>query len=112
MTNISLDRLLETCQRNNATEALLVPGANPVVRLDQGWRALATKRLTLSDVVSMADAAVGRKPVQSDGYSHHDFKYGKARFRAVAFGYPKTRVLLLVHLSADRQDDPPLAVVG
>ena len=102
-TNISLARVLETCCRLHAADALLTPGSPPLVRHYGVWRSLKSPRVLMSDVVSMAMETVGARPsAGADGYTYTDFNFGNvARFRAMAFGYPQTTLLLLVHLSAD-----------
>ena len=104
-TNVSLERVLETCRTRSASDAFLIPGAQVLIRIRGGWRTLQTNRVTVADLASMAARTVGPNPaINEGGYAHCDFNFGNvARFKAMAFGYPETTALLLVQLT----DDPP-----
>jgi Tfp pilus assembly pilus retraction ATPase PilT len=92
------DRLFGTCYKGGGTDLFLIPGSPPLIRLADGWHSmLAGGDLTLPDVVSLARERLGATPDgQADGYSFSDFAFGNvARFRVMAFGYPKTTMLLV-----------------
>jgi hypothetical protein len=104
-TNVSLARLLETCCHKNATDALVVPGSPPLIRIRGNWQSAGATKVLPSDVTSLTQQTVGLGPSQANGYSFCDFNFGGvARFKAIAFGFPQTTFLLLVHLP---QDSPP-----
>lgn len=103
MSAIEWDRLLETLYQSNATDALLRPGSPPLIRLD-GWRALRVGApLSADDVVVMAADRIGRlADGELDGYSYRDFRYGEvAWFRAIAFDYPQTTLLIVARRDKD-----------
>ncbi len=97
------DRLLETCVRRNATDILLSPGASPMIRLAESWRSLQVPPADAATIQALASEQLGENPVgREEGYSHSDFSYGDAgRFRATAFGYPATTVLLISRYPSD-----------
>ncbi len=91
------DRLLETCFRRNASDILLSPGASPMIRLAESWRALQVPPVDPATIQALASEQLGAHPAgREEGYSYADFSYGDVgRFRATAFGYPATNVLLI-----------------
>src|SRR5271170_7819767 len=98
MARLEWDRLLDTCVRGGATDAILAPGSPPMVRLADGWRSLqGVDALTPRQVSNLAYEHLGLKVGRKvDGYTFSDFSYGNiARFRVLAFGYPQTKVLLI-----------------
>jgi hypothetical protein len=106
MPSVAWDRLLETCYQRGAEVAVLVPGSPPLVRLGDTFRALQVPPLTEQDVQDMARELPGGAPtMNADGYSYVDFWYGNFVFyRAMAFGFPNTRALVL---SRCRPTHPP-----
>ncbi len=97
MATIAWDRLLETCYKRKADVALLAPGSPPVVRVDQSWRSLQVSPLEPGDVKAMASEILRPGPeAEADGYAYRDFWFGDvAFFRAMAFGYPETTLLVV-----------------
>jgi twitching motility protein PilT len=104
MARVEWDRLLDTCVRSGATDVLLAPGSPPMVRLADGWRSLQrVDVLTPRQVANLAEEHLGLKVgKQIDGYTLSDFSYGNlARFRVMAFGYPRTKSLLITRWPAE-----------
>ena len=97
------DRLLETCYRRNASDILLCPGASPMIRLTESWRALQVLPVDAATIQALARERLGENPAgREEGCSYVDFDYVDAgRFRATAFGYPGTNVLLISRYSSD-----------
>ena len=97
MPSVPWDRLLETCYRQGAEVAVLVPGSPPLVRVGEVFRALQVPPLTEQDLEDMVRQLPGGAPtLEGDGYLYLDFWYGKlAYYRAMAFGFPNTRALVL-----------------
>ena len=108
---LAWDRLLETCRQRHADVALLTPGSPPQLRIDQSWRSLQVPPLEPGDVKAMAAEILRPKPdAETDGYAYVDFSYGDdAFFRAMAFGYPETRLLVVSPTTPTRPPpaDPP-----
>ncbi len=97
MPSVAWDRLLETCYRQGAEVAVLVPGSPPLVRVGDTFRALQVPPLAVQDLEDMARELLGDAvKSDADGYSYVDFWYGTLAFyRAMAFGFPSTRALVL-----------------
>jgi hypothetical protein len=96
------NRLLET-SRNHGGDLLLVPGSPPLVRTGDDWRALMLPPLYPADVQAHAtDCLDGAGTLSDDGYTYRDFPYARGTdtldFRARAFAYPNTSVLLVSRL--------------
>lgn len=98
MADLTLDRLLETCHRRNASDILLRPGGPPLIRVHDCWRSLQTGPVTPADIKSISDEIINPPaPSKSDGYHYYDFWHGKlAQFRIMAFDYPNTTALILM----------------
>lgn len=107
MATIQWDRLLETCHRRKASDILLIAGSPPLIRMGESWRALQIPPFTAADIETMAKERLGATlEGESDGYAYSDFSYGDvARFRAMAFGYPSTRALLIARYLTEASDD-------
>jgi Tfp pilus assembly pilus retraction ATPase PilT len=103
MASLNWDRLLESCYRRNATDILLSPGASPMIRLAESWRSFQVPPADAATIQALASEQLGANPTGSEeGYSYSDFSYGEAgRFRATAFGYPATSVLLISRYPSD-----------
>ena len=106
MASLQWDRLLETCYRRNATDILLSPGASPMIRLAESWRSLQAPAVDAATIRALASEQLGENPAgRAEGYAYADFDYGDAgdagRFRATAFGYPATHVLLISRYSSE-----------
>jgi hypothetical protein len=107
MSSFDWDRLLETCHTNDADLALLVPGSPPLIRIADSWRALQVPALTSDEIVDLAAQQLHPKPdaQTDDGYAYSDFQYRDvALFRAMAFGFPQTKLLVLSRFA---QPPPP-----
>ena len=106
MGSLQWDRLLETCYRRNASDLLLSPGASPMIRLPESWRSLQVLPIDAATIQALAAEQLGENPAgREEGYSYSDFAYGDAgRFRATAFGYPATNVLLISRYPSDGSD--------
>ena len=104
MAALKWDRLFETCVKRNATDALLLIGSPPLLRLHENWRSLQTEPLTASDLRTMVVEIMKPKPVgEADGYSYIDVRYSDlAGFRVMAFGYPDVTALVV------SRDIPPM----
>ena len=108
MASLQWDRLLETCCRRNASDILLSPGASPLIRLAESWRSLQVPAVDAATIQALASEQLGENPAgREEGYAYSDFGYGDAgRFRATAFGYPATNVLLISrHPSGESDGD-------
>jgi hypothetical protein len=101
MGKVAWDRLLETCYQRGS-DLLFVPGNPILVRSPRPWQSLQLPALSPHDVRTMAAERVSATHVAVDGYAVQDFWYGDAaQFRATAFGYPETTVLLVSRLRSD-----------
>ena len=108
MGSVVWDRLLETCLRKDASVVLLVPGSPPLMRIGRVWRGLDVPALSAEDVVDLAAERIrpGRH-AQSNGYAYDDFWYRDgAFFRAMAFGFPETKVLVVSPAPPPRPPSP------
>ena len=103
MALLQWDRLLETCYRRNASDILLSPGASPMIRLAESWRALQVPPVDAATIEALAREQLGENPAgHEEGYSYADFAFGDAgRFRVTAFGYPAASVLLISRYPSD-----------
>ena len=93
------NRLLET-SRNHGGDLLLIPGSPPLVRTGDDWRALMLPPLSPADVQALAtDCLSDVATTSDDGFTYRDFPCGAGpdtiHFRARAFAYPNTSVLLV-----------------
>ena len=106
-TRISLDRLLETCSRQHASDVLIAPNSQVLIRLQDSWRVLPTLNAESGDIVRMcAELFVGDEVKQQPGYASVDFSFGDlARFRAMAFGFPATKVLVIARFPENGEGD-------
>ena len=104
------DRLLETCCARNATDILLSPGSPPLLRLADKWHTLQVPAVDVTAIQTLVSEQLAAKPDgEVDGYAYWDFQFRRVfclppgtlaapicrRFRATAFGYPATNVLLI-----------------
>ena len=104
MPRLAWDRLLETYCRRDASVMLFVPGSPPILHIGQDWRPLQVPPLEAADVVEMAAERMSPAPDgEAAGYAYSDFWYGDvAYFRAMAFGHPETRLLVVSRTQPDR----------
>jgi Tfp pilus assembly pilus retraction ATPase PilT len=103
MASLQWDRLLETCYRRNASDILLSPGSPPMIRLSESWRTLQAPPVDTAAIQALvAERFVTAPDGEHDGYAYSDFAYkGMRRFRAMAFGYPATFLLLIARYPAE-----------
>jgi len=98
------DRLLNTTYLRNAEELLLISGSPPLLRMPDRLRALALPALDQSEVASLtAEMLADRSTPSEAGYASFEFRYvhdgdRTAWFRATAFGYPNTQLLLVTRI--------------
>ena len=83
---------------------LLVPGSPPILHIGQDWRQLQVPPLEAADVAEMAAERISSAPDgEAYGYVYTYFWYGDvAYFRAMAFGHPQTRLLVISRTQPDR----------
>jgi hypothetical protein len=81
-----------------------------MLRLRDVWRALKTVCAEPDDPQQLAEMCFQqRTPGKSEGHAYIDFSFGNvARFRAMAFGFPKTTMLLFSRLDGL----PPASPIG
>jgi hypothetical protein len=92
-----LDRILETCWRQRGTDIVFAPNRRPLLRTDDGWHELQTTPLSHNDIKALAEERLSSRVDGNEGvYSYTDFRYWDvATFRAIAFGYPETTLLVI-----------------
>jgi Tfp pilus assembly pilus retraction ATPase PilT len=103
MGALQWDRMLETCHKRNGSELLLFPGSPPMIRMRRNWRAMDVPPIDAPTLQALAQELIGKKPDgQADGYTYSEFGYGDMRrLRAMAFGYPDTRLLIVARFPRD-----------
>jgi Tfp pilus assembly pilus retraction ATPase PilT len=107
MAALQWDRLLATCTVRRASDILLSPGVQPLLRQTESWSPLQASPVDAAYLQQLVDAHLGAKPDgQTGDYAFWDFRFGDdpARFRAAAFGYPATRLLLITRFPPDGAD--------
>ncbi len=89
MAMIHIDRLLETCIRQSASDIHITVGRPPVLRLHGQLRSLETKVLEPDDTMSLMKQITpdrNQQELQEDGGTDFGFAFGdKARFRVAVF---------------------------
>lgn len=89
MATVQIDRLLETCIRQGASDLHLTVGRPPILRLHGRLRPLETKVLTPEDTVALMKAVTperAQQELQEQGSTDFGFEYGSAgRFRTAVF---------------------------
>jgi len=89
MTTIHIDRLLETCVRQDASDIHLVVGRPPVIRLHGLLRSLETKVLEPEDTVGLMKSITperNQQELQEEGTTDFGFSFGEqGRFRVAVF---------------------------
>ena len=85
MATVHIDRLLDACIKQGASDLHLVVGRPPVLRLNNKLRSLETKVLEPDDTVSLMKSitpARNQEEIQERGGTDFGFAFGeKARFR-------------------------------
>ena len=88
-TSIHIDRVLETCIKQGASDIHLVVGRPPVLRLHGGLRSLETKILEPDDTVALMKSITpdrNQQELQEEGTTDFGFSFGDAgRFRVAVF---------------------------
>jgi twitching motility protein PilT len=89
MATVNMDRLLQACVTQGASDIHLVTGRPPVLRIDGRLRSLETKVLDPDDTVSLMKSITperNQQELQEEGGTDFGFAYGdKARFRVAIF---------------------------
>jgi len=89
MAMIHIDRVLETCIRQGASDIHLVTGRPPVLHLHGGLRSLETKVLGPDDTVALMKSITpdrNQQELQESGTTDFGFAFGdKGRFRVSVF---------------------------
>ncbi len=89
MATVHIDRVLETCVKQGASDIHLVTGRPPVLRLHGGLRSLETKVLDADDTVALMKSITpdrNQQELQEAGSTDFGFAFGdKGRFRVSVF---------------------------
>jgi len=89
MAMIHIDRVLETCIKQGASDIHLVTGRPPVLRLHGGLRSLETKVLEADDTVALMKSITpdrNQQELQEQGSTDFGFAFGdRGRFRVSVF---------------------------
>ncbi|HUT30426.1 MAG TPA: type IV pilus twitching motility protein PilT [Sedimentisphaerales bacterium] len=89
MPTVNMDRLLQACVSQGASDIHLVTGRPPVLRIDGRLRSLETKVLDPDDTVALMKSITperNQQELQEEGGTDFGFAYGdKARFRVAIF---------------------------
>ncbi|HEY7117128.1 MAG TPA: hypothetical protein VH475_11100 [Tepidisphaeraceae bacterium] len=95
-------KFLQTCYVNGGTDLVLAPGVAPLMRRDGGWHRLEIPPLGPDDIKKIAADLLYAQPfARNRTYAFVDFAYADlARFRATAFDYPDTSVVVITRIDA------------
>ncbi|MFB0552394.1 MAG: type IV pilus twitching motility protein PilT [Phycisphaerae bacterium] len=89
MATVNMDRLLEACVAQEASDLHLVTGRPPVLRIDGTLRSLETKILEPDDTTALMKSVTpdrNQQELQEEGGTDFGFAYGDvARFRVSIF---------------------------
>ncbi|MHC4292955.1 MAG: type IV pilus twitching motility protein PilT [Planctomycetota bacterium] len=89
MATVNMDRLLQACVSQGASDIHLVTNRPPVLRIDGRLRSLETKVLEPDDTVALMKSITperNQQELQEEGGTDYGFAYGdKARFRVAIF---------------------------
>ncbi|MHC4423456.1 MAG: type IV pilus twitching motility protein PilT [Planctomycetota bacterium] len=89
MATVNMDRLLQACVSQDASDIHLVVGRPPVFRVDGRLRSLETKVLEPNDTVALMKSITperNQQELQEEGGTDFGFAFGdKARFRVAIF---------------------------
>ncbi len=89
MATVNMDRLLQACFSQDASDIHLVVGRPPVLRIDGRLRSLETKVLEPNDTVALMKSITperNQQELQEEGGTDFGFAFGdKARFRVAIF---------------------------
>ena len=88
-TTVNMDRLLQACVSQGASDIHLVTGRSPVLRIDSQLRTLETKVLEPDDTVALMKSITperNQQELQEEGGTDFGFAFGdEARFRVSIF---------------------------
>jgi len=89
MATVNMDRLLQACVAQDASDIHIVVGRPPVLRIDGRLRSLETKVLEPDDTMALMKSITperNQQELQEEGGTDYGFAYGdKARFRVAVF---------------------------
>lgn len=89
MATVNMDRLLQACISQGASDLHLVTGRPPVLRIDGSLRSLETKVLGPDDTTALMKSITpdrNQQELQEEGGTDYGFAYGDAaRFRVSVF---------------------------
>ena len=89
MATVNMDRLLEACVTQGASDLHIVTGRPPVLRVDGSLRSLETKVLEPDDTTALMKSITpdrNQQELQEEGGTDYGFAYGDvARFRVSVF---------------------------
>ncbi len=89
MATVNMDRLLEACVTQGASDLHIVTGRPPVLRVDGTLRSLETKVLEPDDTTALMKSITpdrNQQELQEEGGTDYGFAYGDvARFRVSVF---------------------------
>lgn len=89
MATVNMDRLLQACVAQDASDIHIVVGRPPVLRIDGRLRSLETKVLDPDDTMALMKSITperNQQELQEEGGTDYGFAYGdKARFRVAVF---------------------------
>ncbi|MBW7989044.1 MAG: type IV pilus twitching motility protein PilT [Planctomycetes bacterium] len=89
MTTVNMDRLLQACVSQGASDLHIVVGRPPVLRIDGSLRSLETKVLEPDDTTALMKSITpdkNQQELQEEGGTDYGFAYGdQARFRVAVF---------------------------
>ncbi|NQT00419.1 MAG: PilT/PilU family type 4a pilus ATPase, partial [Planctomycetes bacterium] len=89
MATVNMDRLLQACVTQGASDLHLVVGRPPVLRIDGSLRSLETKVLESDDTTALMKSITpdkNQQELQEEGGTDYGFAYGdEARFRVSVF---------------------------
>jgi len=89
MATVNMDRLLQACVAQGASDLHIVVGRPPVLRIDGSLRSLETKVLEPDDTTALMKSITpdkNQQELQEEGGTDYGFAYGdQARFRVAVF---------------------------
>ncbi|MHC4583024.1 MAG: type IV pilus twitching motility protein PilT [Planctomycetota bacterium] len=89
MATVNMDRLLQACVSQGASDLHIVVGRPPVLRIDGSLRSLETKVLEPDDTTALMKSITpdkNQQELQEEGGTDFGFAYGdQARFRVAVF---------------------------
>ncbi len=89
MATVNMDRLLQACVAQGASDLHIVCGRPPVLRIDGSLRSLETKVLEPDDTTALMKSITpdkNQQELQEEGGTDYGFAYGdQARFRVAVF---------------------------